>query len=78
LECSRAEELGAFGVTKAQAQQGYQTIAECTANMLQNFRRHLSQSKVWVHYTQATAEQEVFGIPGAAEAAAKASQISRT
>jgi hypothetical protein len=61
---SRAEELTAAGITKAQAQQGYQTIAEITPRGSQ-LAAIYGQSP----YTYTTAEQEVFGLAGSTEAA---------
>ena len=62
-----AEALAAQGVTKAQAQQGYGTIAGYlpTAQQLSDIYNYQGQGP----YTQATAEKEVFGGAGAAEAA---------
>lgn len=59
----RAEELGRYGVTGEAARQGYRTIAEVAprGGQLAQFYRETP-------YTQATAEQEVFGLTGAAEA----------
>jgi hypothetical protein len=68
-----AEYLARYGVTKAQAQQGYQTISSFLPRAQQ-----LSDiySKQGVDpYTQATAEKEVFGVPGAAEAARQRKKI---
>jgi hypothetical protein len=61
---SRAEELTAAGISKAQAQQGYQTIAEITPRGSQ-LAAIYGQSP----YTYTTAEQEVFGLAGSTEAA---------
>ena len=60
---ARAEELGAFGVTSEQARQGFRAVAEVAprGGQLAEFYRQTP-------YTQATAEQEVFGLTGAAEA----------
>lgn len=67
IDVARAEQLGAFGVTKAQAQQGYQTIAEFlpTEMKLSEIYRRQGLGP----YNQAVAEAEVFGLSGAAEAA---------
>ena len=64
-----AEYLARYGVTKAQAQQGYRTAAEIlpTATKLSDIYATQGASP----YTQQTAEQEIFNVPGAAEAAAK-------
>lgn len=63
---TRAEELAALGVTKAQAQQGFQTIAEFlpTAQKLGDIYSRQGMGP----FTQATAEAEVFGTAGAVEA----------
>ena len=60
---TRAEELTAAGITKQQAQQGFQTVAEVAprGGMLADIYK---QSP----YTQTTAESEVFGLAGSAEA----------
>ena len=71
---ARAEELGRFGVGAEQARQGFSTIAEFlpTAQKLSDIygRRGLGP------YTQEVAEQEVFGITGAAEAKRKRTKLS--
>jgi hypothetical protein len=61
---TRAEELGRFGVTGEQARQGFRAVAEVAprGGQLAEFYRQGP-------YTQATAEQEVFGLTGATEAA---------
>jgi hypothetical protein len=61
---TRAEELGAAGVTKQQAQQGFQTVAEVAPRGGQ-----LAAIYGESPYTQQTAEQEVFGLAGSTEAA---------
>jgi hypothetical protein len=58
-----AEELAQYGVTKDQAQQGYQTIAGILPRGSQLADIYGEQP-----YTQATAEAEVFGTQSAAEA----------
>ena len=75
INVARAEELGAFGVTKAQAEQGYQNIAEFLepAKKLGDIYRRSGLGP----YTQAVAEQEVFGISGAADAAKKRKQLTQ-
>lgn len=72
---ARAEELGRFGVTGEQARQGYQTIAEVlpTATKLGDIYAKQGMGP----YTQATAEQEVFGITGAADAAQKRRRLAQ-
>lgn len=69
---TRAEELAAAGVTKAQAQQGFQTVAEVAprGGMLADIYK---QSP----YTQTTAEQEVFGLAGATEAAKQRKKLTQ-
>ena len=71
----RAEELGRFGVTSEQARQGFSTIAEFlpSAQKLSDIYRKQGLGD----FTQATAEQEVFGITGAAEAAAKRKKLTQ-
>ena len=60
---ARAEELGAFGVTGEQARQGFRAVAEVAPRGSQ-----LAEIYKQSPYTQATAEQEVFGLTGAVEA----------
>jgi hypothetical protein len=60
----RATELASYGVTKEQAQQGFQTIADIVPRGGQ-----LASIYGEPAYTQTTAEQEVFGLAGATEAA---------
>jgi hypothetical protein len=69
---ARAEELGAAGVTKAQAQQGFQTVAEVAprGGMLADIYK---QSP----YTQTTAEAEIFGVAGSAEAARQRKKLTQ-
>lgn len=71
---TRAEELAALGVTKAQAQQGFQTIAEFlpTAQKLGDIYSRQGMGP----FTQATAEAEVFGITGAAESGRKRRKLA--
>jgi len=68
---TRAEELGAAGITKQQAQQGFQTVAEIAprGGMLADIYK---QSP----YTQTTAEAEVFGVAGSAEAARQRKKLT--
>ena len=63
---TRAEELGAFGVTGQQAREGFQTIATVLPRGSQLAEIYGRQGVS--PYTQTTAEQEVFGLAGAAEA----------
>lgn len=60
---ARAEELGAFGVTGEAARQGFRAVAEVAPRGGQ-----LAEIYRQTPYTQATAEQEVFGLAGAVEA----------
>ena len=71
---ARAEELGAFGVSKAQAQQGFQTIADIlpTATKLSEIYGKQGLGA----YDQAVAEQEVFGISGATQAAQRRRKLT--
>jgi hypothetical protein len=66
-----AEYLARYGVNKASAQQGYQTIAG-------GLQRGSELASIYGQspYTQATASQEVFAVPGAAEAKAKREKIT--
>jgi hypothetical protein len=66
-----AEYLARYGVTKATAQQGYQTIAG-------GLQRGSQLASIYGEnpYTQTIAEQEVFGVPGAAEAKAARQKIT--
>jgi hypothetical protein len=61
---ARAEELGAAGISKAQAQQGFQAVAEVAPRGGQ-----LAAMYGESPYTQQTAEAEVFGLAGSTEAA---------
>jgi hypothetical protein len=60
---ARAEELGAAGITKQQAQQGFGTIAG-------GLERGSQLASIYGEnpYTQTTAEKEVFGLAGKTEA----------
>jgi hypothetical protein len=58
-----AEYLQRYGVTKEQADQGYQAAAQIVPRASQ-----LSQIYKQGPYTQATAEQEIFNLPGQVEA----------
>lgn len=58
-----AEYLQRYGVTKEQADQGYQNVAQVLPRASQ-----LSDIYKQGPYTQATAEQEVFNLPGQVEA----------
>ena len=66
-----AEDLARYGVTKQQAEQGYQTIGQFLprASMLADIYNQDA-------YTQAVAESEVFGTGGAVGAAEKRKKLS--
>jgi len=68
---TRAEELGAAGVTKQQAQQGFQTVAEVAPRGGQ-----LAEIYKQSPYTQTTAEAEVFGLAGSTEAAKQRKKLT--
>ena len=72
---NRAEELAKYGITKAQAQQGYGTIGEFlpTAEKLGDIYSKQGLGA----YDQTTAEREVFGTAGAAEAAQKRKKLTQ-
>jgi len=61
---TRAEELAGYGVTKEQAQQGFQAVAGVLPRGSQ-----LADIYGATPYTQQTAEAEVFGLAGSEEAA---------
>ena len=65
-----AEALAGYGVTKDQAQQGYQNVAAVLPRGSQ-----LASIYGENPYTQATAEAEVFGTAGSAEAAAQRKKL---
>lgn len=71
-EATRAEELARYGVTGQAARQGYQTIASFLPRASQ-----LSDIYKQGPYTQTTAEAEVFGTTGAAEAEKKRKQLTQ-
>lgn len=66
----KAEQLLGYGVTQQQARQGYQTIGG-------GLQRGSELASIYSQspYTQSTAEQEVFGIPGAVEAQTKRKKL---
>jgi len=66
-----AESLAGMGITKAQAQQGYTNVAEMLPRGSQLADIYGQQP-----YTQGTAEAEVFGTAGAADAAAKRKKLT--
>jgi hypothetical protein len=63
---ARAEELGRFGVTGEQARRGFQAIADILPSATKLSEIYAKQGMG--PFTQATAEQEVFGITGAQQA----------
>jgi hypothetical protein len=69
---TRAEELAAAGITKAQAQQGFQTVAEVAprGGVLADIYKQDP-------YTQTTAEQEVFGLAGSVDAARQRKKLTQ-
>ena len=67
----RAEELTAAGITKQQAQQGFQTVAEVAPRGGQ-----LAEIYKQSPYTQTTAEAEVFGLAGSTEAAKQRKKLT--
>ena len=69
---TRAEELAAAGITKQQAQQGFQTVAEVAPRGSQ-----LAEIYGQSPYTQTTAEQEVFGLAGSTEAAKQRKKLTQ-
>ena len=71
---TRAEELGALGVTAQQAREGFQTIAGYLPRASQLGDIYAKQGMG--PFTQTTAEAEVFGTTGAAEAAQKRKKLS--
>jgi len=68
---SRAEQLATAGISKEQAQQGFQTVAAVAprGGMLADIYK---QSP----YTQTTAETEIFGLGGASSAAAQRKKLT--
>ena len=68
---TRAEELGAAGVTKAQAQQGFETVAGGAPRGGQ-----LASIYGENPYTQTTAETEVFGLAGKTAAATQRKKVT--
>ena len=69
---TRAGELGAAGITKAQAQQGFQTVAEVAPRGGQ-----LAEIYKQSPYTQTTAEAEVFGLAGSVDAAKQRKKLTQ-
>lgn len=68
---TRAEELAAYGITKDQAQQGYQSVAAVAPRGAQLADIYQQQP-----YGQTQAEQEVFGLAGAEEAAKQRKKLT--
>jgi hypothetical protein len=66
-----AESLAGLGITKAQAQQGYQNVAEMLPRGSQLADIYGQQP-----YTQQTAESEVFNTTGSADAAARRKKLT--
>lgn len=71
---ARANELAGYGITKAQAQQGYQTIGEVlpAGQKLAD----IYEKQGLGPYSQLLAEQEVFGTQGAVDAARKRRKLA--
>jgi hypothetical protein len=69
---TRAEELAAAGITKQQAQTGFQTVAEVAPRGGQ-----LAEIYKQSPYTQQTAETEVFGLGGSVEAAKQRKKLTQ-
>jgi hypothetical protein len=69
---TRAEELAASGITKQQAQTGFQTIAEVAPR-----GGVLAEIYKQDPYTQTTAEQEVFGLAGSVDAAKQRKKLTQ-
>jgi hypothetical protein len=71
---TRAEELGAFGITGEQARKGYNVISEFLPQARVLGERYAKQGLG--DYTQETAESEIFAIPGSAEAGRKRRKLA--
>jgi hypothetical protein len=69
---TRAEELAAAGITKAQAQTGFQTVAEVAPRGGQ-----LAEIYNQDPYTQQTAEAEIFGLAGSVDAARQRKKLTQ-
>ena len=69
---TRAGELTAAGITKQQAQQGFQTVAEVAPR-----GGVLSEIYKQSPYTQTTAEAEVFGLAGSTDAARQRKKLTQ-
>jgi hypothetical protein len=68
---ARAAELSAAGITKQQAQEGFQTVAEVAPRGGQ-----LAEIYKQNPYTQTTAEAEIFGLAGSTEAARQRKKLT--
>ena len=68
---TRAEELTAAGITKKEAQEGFQTVAQVAPRGGQ-----LAEIYKQNPYTQTTAEAEIFGLSGSAEAARQRKKLT--
>jgi hypothetical protein len=68
---ARANELGAAGITKQQAQQGFQTVAQVAPRGGQ-----LAEIYKQDPYTQRTAETEIFSLGGSVEAARQRKKLT--
>lgn len=71
---ARAEELETFGVTGAAAREGFQTVASVLPRA--TTLSQIYQKQGVGPYTQTTAEQEVFGLPSAVEAATRRRKLT--
>ena len=70
-DVKRAEELQRYGVTGETAREGFRTVAEVAPRGGQ-----LAEFYKQTPYTQTTAEQEVFGLTGATEAAKQRKKLT--
>jgi hypothetical protein len=70
-DVGRAEELAKYGITAQQAREGYQAAVPIIER-----GRQLSDFYQESPYTQRTAEEEIFGLSGAAEAGTKRKRLS--
>lgn len=70
-DLQRANELASYGITKEQARQGFQTVADIAPRGGQ-----LSEFYKQSPYTQTTAEAEVFGTAGSTEAAKQRKKLT--
>jgi hypothetical protein len=72
---SDAAYLARYGITKEQAQQGYRTISGALPRA-QQLSSIYGEQVAGGPYTQASAEREIFGVPGAAEEERKRRRIT--